>query len=84
MRASTSSMASRSGCPLGRRPSVSTVNEITTGRPAARAARTMPTASSAYVIVIAVTRSAAVSANVPICVEWYASASAADIAWPTT
>jgi hypothetical protein len=44
---STSSIASPSGCPLGSRPSVSTVNEITTGRPAAFAARTIPIASSA-------------------------------------
>ena len=53
------------------------MNEIAAGNPAFPAARAMPIASSGYVIVIAVTMSAAVSANVWICVEWYASASAA-------
>jgi hypothetical protein len=48
-------------------------------RPAARAARTIPVASSAYVMVSAVTRSAAVSANVRIWTPWYASASSAYI-----
>jgi hypothetical protein len=46
-RASVCSIASRSGWPLGSRPSVSTVNEIATGSPALRAARTIPIASPA-------------------------------------
>jgi hypothetical protein len=37
-----------------------------------------PIASAAYVIVIAVTMSAAVSAKVPICIEWYSSAFSAE------
>ena len=45
--ASTRSMAARSVSPLGSRPSVSTVNDIAIGTPAATAARTMPIASSA-------------------------------------
>ena len=56
-------IASPSSCPLGSRPSVSTVNEIATGIPASLAARATPIASSAYVIVIAVTMSAAVPAK---------------------
>ena len=68
--ASTCSIASPSACPLGRRPSVSTVNEITTGRPTLPAARTIPIASSAYVSVSAPIRSTVVSANVSTCVEW--------------
>ena len=75
--ASTCSIASASGCPLGSRPSVSTVKDITTGRPAADAARTMPIASSTYVIVRPVIRSASVSARTPACHEWNASASSA-------
>jgi len=46
------------------------VNEITTGKPFSTAARVSPIASSAYVIVIAVTMSAAVSVKVAIWVEW--------------
>ena len=44
---SVRSIASPSGSPLGSRPSVSTVNETIAGTPAARAARTIPIASSA-------------------------------------
>ena len=82
--ASTSSIASPSGWPLGSRPSVSTVKEITAGRPASCAARTTPTASLAYVRVIAETRSAPASANVLICAPWYDAAAAALIVSPTT
>ena len=46
------------------------MNEITAGNPTAEAARVTPIASSAYVIVIAVTMSAAVSAKVPIWTAW--------------
>jgi glutathione S-transferase len=60
----------RSGCPVGRRPSVSTVNEITTGMPAACAARVTPIASGVCVIVIAVIMSASVSRNVSACIAW--------------
>jgi hypothetical protein len=42
------------------------VKEITTGMPAALAARVTPIASLELVIVMAVTRSASVSAKVPI------------------
>ncbi len=66
-----------SGWPLGRRPSVSTVNEITAGMPDSIAARVTPTVSSTWVIVIAVTKSAAVWAKVPIWVEWYSCAAGA-------
>ena len=82
--ASTSSIACPSGWPLGSRPSVSTVNEITAGNPAAPAARTMPRASSAYVMVMAVTRSAPASANVRICAPWYEAAASPLIVSPTT
>jgi hypothetical protein len=68
--ASACSTASRSGWPLGSRPSVSTVNDNTTGTPVAAAARAIPTASSVYVIVIALTRSAPLAANVPTWREW--------------
>jgi hypothetical protein len=44
---STCWIASPSAWPLGSRPSVSTVNEITTGTFTALAARTMPIASFA-------------------------------------
>jgi hypothetical protein len=44
---STCAIASPRGCPLGSRPSVSTVNEIADGIPAATAARVTPTASCA-------------------------------------
>ena len=77
---STSSTASASGCPLGSRPSVSTVKDTATGIPAAVAARTMPIASAASGIVMPVTRSAAVPARMPICQEWNASASSG-VAW---
>jgi hypothetical protein len=40
-------IASASGCPLGSRPSVSSVKEIVTGISLAVAARTIPIASSA-------------------------------------
>jgi len=46
------------------------VNEIAAGIPAAKAARTMPIASAALVIVIAVTWSAVVVAKVPIWSAW--------------
>nr|WP_269845063.1 hypothetical protein [Marinicauda salina] len=59
-------MASLSGWPVGSRPSVSTVKEMTEGMSAAAAARARPIASFTLVIVIAVTRSASVSAKVPI------------------
>ena len=54
MASSTRAIASPSGSPDGSTPSVSTVNEITTGRPTEPAARTTPIASSTYVIVTAV------------------------------
>ncbi len=72
-------IASLSDCPVGRLPSVSTVNEMATGRPAARAARTMPIASLDWVRVYAVNMSISVFASQPICLEWYASASSAAI-----
>jgi hypothetical protein len=59
-------MAAPRASPEGSRPSVSVVNEITTGRPAVRAARLTPMASSVYVMVTAVTMSASVSAKMPI------------------
>ena len=68
--ASTRSMACPSGVPSGSRPSVSTVNEIATGRPTRRAARTTPTASSGPVSVYADTTSAPASAKDSICAEW--------------
>jgi hypothetical protein len=40
------------------------------GTPAFAAARTIPIASPVFVIVMAVTRSAAVEANVSICGAW--------------
>ena len=67
MAASTSTIASVSAMPDGSRPSVSSVNEITTGMPAFWAARVMPIASSTLVIVSAETRSASVSRNDAIC-----------------
>ena len=70
MASSTAATASASDSPDGSRPSVSTVNEITTGMPAARAARATPMASPVWVMVMAVTRSASVAAKVPICSAW--------------
>ena len=51
-------------------PSVSTVNEMTTGMPGRRGRRATPIASAVCVMVIAVTRSASVSAKVAIWVAW--------------
>ena len=70
MAASTAVIASPRGSPEGRWPSVSTVKAITTGISAARAASVMPIASSVYVIVMAVMRSAAVAANVRAWKAW--------------
>ena len=51
MAASTEAIASPSCIPVGRAPSVSTVNEMTAGTEQARAARAMPMASAGFVIV---------------------------------
>jgi hypothetical protein len=53
------------------------VKEIATGICASPAARTIPIASFVYVSVSALTKSAAVLANVWIWDRWYASASPA-------
>ena len=55
--------------PVGRLPSVSTVNEITTGRPACCAAWVMPIASWTLVMVIAETMSTPSSAKIRTCCE---------------
>ncbi len=68
--ASTVSIASPSPSPDGSRPSVSTVKEMTLGSPWAAAARARPIASPVWVMVMAVTRSAAVSLNVATCSLW--------------
>jgi len=72
---STASIAAPRASPDGRLPSVSTVNEITTGIPCSAAARVTPIASALWVMVTAVTRSASVREKVPIWVAWYRCAS---------
>jgi len=63
-------MAAFKVCPVGRRPSVSTVNEIATGIPARRAARAMLIASLVLVMVMALTMSALASAKAFTCSAW--------------
>jgi hypothetical protein len=58
------------GNAAGNCPSVSTVKEIATGRPAARAARTMPIASPVLVKVSAPTMSAPARVKASICGRW--------------
>ena len=67
---STSAIASPSSCPDGSRPSVSVVNEMTTGSPSAVAASAIPIASSAYVMVTAVIICAPAAAKARACSEW--------------
>jgi hypothetical protein len=63
-------MASPSSLPSGSRPSVSTVNDTTTGTRLPPAARTTPTASAGSAIVTAVSMSTSVSPSTSICREW--------------
>ena len=70
--------------PVESLPSVSVVNEITTGIPCFYAAKAAPILSSTYVIVLTVTKSAFVLAMIAICREWYSSASSTDIFFSTT
>nr|WP_230721786.1 hypothetical protein [Martelella mediterranea] len=80
MSISVCSKASPRGVPSGSRPSVSVVWDRATGIPASAAARTIPTPSFTVEIVKALTMSASIPTNQPICSAWNACASSAVIA----
>jgi hypothetical protein len=63
-------MKSPSGVPSGSRPSGSIVGDTSTGSPARRAARTMPTVSGRLVMVSGSSRSTPARASTSTCGAW--------------